>query len=135
MALTIIIKSQNLTLSATDEAGLRHQLEALEHRLVHHPSPMVEIGLTQLEGPLRFEVDFRLQLGPLGAHLISHQSAASIHRAARLAIDDVERQLEREHAKQRGEPSFGVPSRRRPTWQQEETSGEASSSEQGGAKE
>jgi hypothetical protein len=33
----------------------------------------------------------------------------------RLAMADVERQLERQHAVQSGEPSFGVPSRRLPT--------------------
>lgn len=128
MALATIVNNRNVTLSAADEARLQHQLEALDRRLVHEASPVAEIGLTQLEGPKRVEVDFRLRLGPLGAHLISHQSAASVQRATRLAINDIERQLEREHAKQRGEPTFGVPSRRRPTWQLSETSGESSSS-------
>ena len=128
MALTTIINSHNATLSGADEVRLRHQLQVLDRRLIHHASPVAEIGLTQLEGPKRVEIDFRLRLGPLGAHLVSHQTAASVHRAARLAINDVERQLEREHAKQRGEPTFGVPSRRRPAWQQSERSREAISS-------
>jgi ribosome-associated translation inhibitor RaiA len=114
--LTTIISSEHLTLSAAEEARLRRLLAALERRLVHHPSPVAEIGLTQLDGPRRVEVDLRLRLGPLGAHLISRQAAATLQRAARLAIDDIERQLERQHAEQRGEASFGVPSRRRPPW-------------------
>jgi hypothetical protein len=60
-------------------------------------------------------VDLRLELGPLGSHLISHQAAETADRAVRLAVEDVERQLERQLAVQRGEPSFGVPSRREPT--------------------
>jgi len=45
--------------------------------------------------------------------LISHQVDETLHRAARRAIADAERELERRLAKQRGEPSFGIPSRRR----------------------
>jgi hypothetical protein len=60
------------------------------------------------------EVDLRVQLGPLGAHLVSHQRAGTTAHAVRLAVEDVERQLERRHADQRGEASFGVPSRREP---------------------
>jgi ribosome-associated translation inhibitor RaiA len=111
--LTIIINRQNVDLSTADEARLRQRIAALERRLVHHPDPVAEIGLTQTEGPRRVEVDFRLRLGPMGAHLISHQTGPTLLRAVRLAVDDVERQLEREHSKQRGEPTFGVPSRRR----------------------
>lgn len=56
-----------------------------------------------------------MKLSPLGSHLISHQGAETVDRAVRIAVEDVERQLEREHAMQRGEPSFGVPSRRLPS--------------------
>jgi hypothetical protein len=45
--------------------------------------------------------------------LISHQSAETVDLSLGKAIHDVERQLERHHGKQRGQPSFGVPSRRR----------------------
>jgi hypothetical protein len=55
----------------------------------------------------------RLQLGPLGPTLASVQHAQTPDRAARLAIQAIERQLERMVAGQRGESSFGVPSRRR----------------------
>ena len=56
----------------------------------------------------------RVQLGPLGPTLTSSQAASTPDRAAHLAIQAVERQLERLVAVQRGEPTYGVPSRRRP---------------------
>ena len=62
----------------------------------------------------RVTADLRVQLGPLAAHLISHQAAESADLAARLAVEDVERQLERRLAKQRGQPTYSVPSRRLP---------------------
>jgi hypothetical protein len=40
--------------------------------------------------------------------------AETADRAVHLAVRDVERQLERRHATQRGEPTYGVPSRRLP---------------------
>jgi hypothetical protein len=55
----------------------------------------------------------RVQLGPLGPTLASSQAAPTPDRAAHLAIQAIERQLERLVAGQRGEPSYGVPSRRR----------------------
>jgi hypothetical protein len=71
--------------------------------------------LTRHRDQRQVEVDLRVQLGTLGSHLISHQGAETVDRAVRLAVEDVERQLERQHAVQRGEPSFGVPSRRLPS--------------------
>jgi hypothetical protein len=55
----------------------------------------------------------RVQLGPLGPTLASSQTAPTPDRAAHLAIRAIEHQLERLVAAQRGEPSYGVPSRRR----------------------
>ena len=60
------------------------------------------------------EVDLRLQLGPLGPHLVSHQTAETVEAAVRQAVSDIERQLERRLARQRGEPAYGVPSRSLP---------------------
>jgi ribosome-associated translation inhibitor RaiA len=113
VSLTINVHHQNVTLSEAEDDRLRRQLATLDKRLIHHPSPLAELTISHLSGPAHFEVDLRVQLAPLGAHLISHQTGATPHRAVRLAINDILRQIEREHAKQRGEPSFGVPSRRR----------------------
>jgi ribosome-associated translation inhibitor RaiA len=88
-------------------------MRGLERRLVHHPEPSATV--TVVEHPMQraFDVSLRVQLGPLGPTLISHQSAATVDLSLGKAIRDIERQLERHHGKQRGEPSFGVPSRRR----------------------
>jgi ribosome-associated translation inhibitor RaiA len=104
-----------VSLSAADERRLQHQLDGLERRLVHHPEPTAVLVLTGHGRQRRVEAELRVQLGPLGGHLISHQQAETVDRAVHLAIADVERQLERQHAAQSGEPSFGVPSRRQPT--------------------
>ena len=113
MSLTMTLRSQNLTLTAVEEARVRRQFRGLERRLIHFPDPVAEISLTELSGPRRVEVDLRVKLGSLGAHLVSHQTDETLHRAVRRAISDAERELERQLAKQRGEPSFGIPSRRR----------------------
>ena len=55
----------------------------------------------------------RFDLGPFGPTLTSSQAAQTPDRAAHLAIQAIERQLARLVAGQRGEPSYGVPSRRR----------------------
>jgi ribosome-associated translation inhibitor RaiA len=114
MTLETIIRASGLSLSSSDERRVQHRLEALERRLIHHPEPTASLMLTRHRDQRQIEVDLRVELGPLGSHLISHQGAETVDRAVRLAIEDVERQLERQHAAQRGEPSFGVPSRRLP---------------------
>jgi ribosome-associated translation inhibitor RaiA len=114
MPLERIIRVSGLSLTEADERRIQHQLDGLERRLVHHPEPRAVLVFAGHENQRRVQVDLRVELGPLGGHLISHQQAETADRAVRLAIADVERQLERQHAAQRGEPSFGVPSRRLP---------------------
>jgi ribosome-associated translation inhibitor RaiA len=109
------VRTTGLTLTKIDERRVQHHLDGLERRLVHHPEPTAVLVLTGFTNQRRVEADLRVQLGPLGGHLISHQQAETVDRAVRLAMADVERQLERQHAAQSGEPSFGVPSRRLPT--------------------
>jgi ribosome-associated translation inhibitor RaiA len=109
MVLKTIIRTSGLSLNSSDERRVQHQLDALERRLIHHPEPTASLMLTRHRDQRQIEVDLRVQLGPLGSHLISHQGAETIDRAVRLAVEDVERQLERQHAVQRGEPTFGVP--------------------------
>jgi len=114
MPLETITRTRNLTLSPAEERRLQRRLRALERRLAHHPDPVATLDFHGLEGARQVEVSFRLRLGPLGPHLVSHQTAATPDEAVRLAIDDIERQLERKHAFQRGEQAWGVPSRREP---------------------
>ncbi len=114
MALTTRLNLRDLALSSIDEQRIHRQIDTLGRRLMHYPDPVVDLTLLEFPAPRRYSVDLRVQLGPLGSHLISHQSAETVDRAVHLAVRDVERQLERHQAKQRGEHSFGTPSRRRP---------------------
>ena len=115
MPLTTRIETHDLTLSPTDERRIEHRLEVLARRLAKRPAPTAVLTLTYLEDRRVVEADLRVQLGPLGAHLVAHEAAATPDHAARLAVEQVERQLERQVAAQRGEPAYGVPSRRRLT--------------------
>lgn len=114
MALNTTLTLKNLVLDKTEERRIRRHLEQLERRLVHHPDPEATLVLESFPARRQVEVDLRVQLGPLGSHLISHQVAETPDHAVRLAVEDVERQLERRLAQQRGEPTYGVPSRRLP---------------------
>jgi ribosome-associated translation inhibitor RaiA len=108
------VEWHGLAVSADEEARLRAKLRGLERRVRQEPAPAAIVTITQHPAQRRFDVSFRLELGPLGPTLISHNWAETVDLAVERAVDDVERELERHLAKQRGEPSFGVPSRRRP---------------------
>lgn len=112
MALRTTMNLGGLTLTEVEERRIRRHLQALARRLSHHPEPTATIVIRPHPGQRQTQADVRVQLGPLGPHLVSHQSAQTPDRAVGLAISDIERQLERRHALQRGEPAFGVPSRR-----------------------
>jgi hypothetical protein len=93
--------------------ALAHVQSSLGRRLVHRPEPIAVLAFAGPNGQREIEASFRVQLGPLGPTLASSRAAPTPDRAAHLAIQAVERQLERQVAGQRGEPSYGVPSRRR----------------------
>lgn len=114
MALERIIRKHGLTWNDVDEGRIHHHLDRLEQRLVHHPEPTAVLAFTSHRATRRIGLHLRVQLGPLGSHLVSRQSAETADQVVRMAVKDIERQLEREHAEQRGEATFGVPSRRLP---------------------
>jgi ribosome-associated translation inhibitor RaiA len=114
MALEVQLETRRCELSEAEVARIRNQLRGLERRLEHFPEPTAMLVVEEHEAQRRVTVELRVQLGPLAGHLISHQTAETPDRAVRLAVDDVERQLERRLATQRGQPTFGVPSRRLP---------------------
>lgn len=114
MALDFIVQTRRTTITRAEEERLRKKMAGLEERLVHFPEPIARVTIERHEEQRRTTVDLRVQLGPHAGHLISHQAAETLDLAARLATEDVERQLERRLAVQRGEPTFGVPSRRLP---------------------
>ncbi len=114
MALTTLTFDGLPQLSELERRRIERRLKALERRLVNHPEPLITLVLRAYPARRELEADLRVQLGPLGRHLVSHQTAETADHAVRLAAVDIQRQLERQHARQRGEPTFGVPSRRLP---------------------
>ena len=121
----ITVVSADAPLGSGEETHIRRQLEKLGKRLTHFPEPSADVVLKQQHGQQRVDVALRVELGPLGNHLISHQWGKTADHAVRLAVADVERQLERRLAKQRGEHTYGVPSRREPSALRPNPPGEA----------
>jgi ribosome-associated translation inhibitor RaiA len=89
------LRTEQVTLSKLQEQRILHRLHALGRRLQHFPEPKAELVLRSRPTQRHIAADLRVQLGPLAAHLISHQQAETADHAARLAVEDVERQLER----------------------------------------
>lgn len=114
MTLNVRIHADGMDLKPDVQARIERTLDGLEKRLVHFSEPKAIVRLREEGTPKVTAIDLRVELGSHAGELISHQSAATPDHAMRLAIEDVERQLERRLATQRGEPSFGVPSRREP---------------------
>ena len=114
MTLTITLERHGVPLTAAQDQRVRRHLTALERRLAHRPEPIAVLAFSGRSGQREVVASLRVQLGPLGPTLASSQAAQTPDRAAHLAIQAIERQLERLVAGQRGEPSYGVPSRRRP---------------------
>jgi hypothetical protein len=114
MALGVQIHTGNEPLSQQEDARVRRHLRHLEARLVNFPEPSAILTLRRQAAARRVTVDLRVELGPMAGELVSHQAAEMPEHAVRLAVEDAERQLERRLATQRGEPTYGVPSRRLP---------------------
>lgn len=114
MALDVHMNTGNVRLDEAQERRIRRYLQALERRLPHAREPRAEITLREHEAPRRITVDLRVMIAPKTNELVSHQSAETAAHAVRLALEDIERQLERRLATLRGEPAYGVPSRRLP---------------------
>ncbi|HEY7032821.1 MAG TPA: HPF/RaiA family ribosome-associated protein [Thermomicrobiales bacterium] len=114
MALTTQIHGGDARLGEQQNARIHRHLRRLERRLVHFPAPTAIMTLRRRPEPRQVTVDLRVELGPMAGELVSHQAAETPDHAVRLAVEDAERQLERRLATQRGEPTYGVPSRRLP---------------------
>jgi ribosome-associated translation inhibitor RaiA len=114
MALKRTIETRRCSLSAIEQDRIDSQFERLERRLEHYAEPAATLVLEAYEPQRRVTADLHLVFGHRAAGLVSHQSAGTADQAVRLAVEDIERQFERRLAKQRGQPAFGVPSRREP---------------------
>ena len=114
MALEIRMETQRCPLDPAEEQRIRRQLQGLERRLVHFGFPLATIVLDEHQPRRTVTADVRLELTPDTPPLVSHQHAETPDKVVRLAVDDLKRQLERRLSTQRGEPTYGVPSRRLP---------------------
>lgn len=101
-------------LSPDSAKRIQRHIAGLERRLVKFANPLITITVKDRTTERRHTADVRVNLGVDGVELVSHNEGASAEQAARLAIEDVQRQLERYVANLRGKPAFGTPSRREP---------------------
>ena len=101
-------------LSPESARRIQRHLDALEKRLTKFHNHDVKLTIKDKSTERRFTADALVSLGVDGVELISHNQGETAEMAARVAIEDIERQLERHMANLRGEPSFGTPSRREP---------------------
>ncbi len=112
MSLKVLITAQGFRLDDVQERHIRHQLSSLERRLAHRSEPVAHLVLTHQPQQRLYRANLRVHLGPDGPTLVSRQAAQEADHAARMAVEAVERELERRQANQQGAASFGVPSRR-----------------------
>lgn len=101
-------------LSAQSEQRIQRHIDRLERRLTKFRNHDVTLTIRDKSTERRFTADAVVALGVDGVELVSHNSGETAEQAARLAFEEIERQLERYVATLRGEPSFGTPSRREP---------------------
>ena len=108
------LNTPKLQLSPESAKRIQRHIAGLERRLVNFHNPLITITIRDRPTERRHTADVRVQLGVDGVDLVSHNSGETAEQAARLAIEDVQRQLERHVATLRGEPAYGTPSRREP---------------------
>ncbi len=108
------IHTPKTELSPDAEHRIQRHIAGLERRLVKFKNPRGRLTIKNRPTERRHTADLVLELGVDGVELVSHDAGESAEHAARLAIEDVERQLERYVSNLRGEPAFHEPSRREP---------------------
>ena len=108
------IHTPKTNLGPDSEHRIQRHIAGLERRLVKFQNPQGKLTVRDRPTERRHTADLVLELGVDGVELVSHHSGESAEHAARLAIEDIERQLERYMSTLRGEPAFGTPSRREP---------------------
>jgi hypothetical protein len=101
-------------LSQDSEKRIQRHVAGLERRLINFPTALISLTVRDRATERRHTVDLRVNLGVDGDVLVSHQSGDSAEHATRLAVEDVQRQLERYVSGLRGEAAYGTPSRREP---------------------
>jgi ribosome-associated translation inhibitor RaiA len=101
-------------LSPETTKRIQHHLDSLDRRLGKFTNATTTVSVRERATERRYTADIRLAPGVDSVELVSHQSAETPEAASRLAVEDIERQLERFVATLRGESTYGTPSRREP---------------------
>jgi len=114
MALEVQLHKRGITFDDLEEKRINRQIDGLAKRLAKFSDPRLELAIEEHQSPPRVSVDLRVALGTLGGHLVSHEEGATPDAAVKAAADDIKRQLEKRLSQMRGEPSYGVPSRKFP---------------------
>jgi hypothetical protein len=109
------IQVRDFALNAIEEKQIQRLLEQLQRRMEPYGEPVIKLVLDWHPDQRLVRTRMRVQLGHLGPHLTSAQSAETADRSVRQAVATIERQFERRLATRRGEASWGVPSRRAPS--------------------
>lgn len=117
MSLDVQVRTGNLRLGDEQKQRIQHQLGTLEKRLANFDEPLARLTLREHNARRTITADLKITPGPKLDEIVSHQEAETPDHAVRLAVEDVERQLERFFSALRGEQTFGVPSRRLPSEQ------------------
>ncbi len=110
----IEIKTPKTTLAPDSEKRVARHLDGLERRLVNFSNAEVDVTIRDRATERRYTADIHLRPGVDSTDLISHQQGETAEQAVRLAVEDIERQLERYISTLRGEAAYGTPSRREP---------------------
>jgi ribosome-associated translation inhibitor RaiA len=109
-----VLHTPKTQLSPESEKRIQRHIAGLEKRLVNFRNQQITLTIRDRVTERRHTADLRVHLGVDELVLVSHQSGETAELAARLAVEDVERQLERHVSTMRGEPAYGTPSRREP---------------------
>ena len=110
----IELNTPKTLISPEAEKRIQRHLSGLEKRLTNFHNSNVHLTIKDKPTERRYTADAVVALGVDGVELASHHAGESAEHAARLAIEDIERQLERHVSTLRGESTFGTPSRREP---------------------
>ena len=104
MTLQTRVQVRGFVLNDVEERRIQRHLRLLGRRLVSSPDPVAVLILYWHPDQRQVKARMRVRLGHLGGHLVSRTTAETTDYAARLAIEDVKRQVERHMARLRGEP-------------------------------
>jgi len=124
MAPTPRIQVRGFDLNEVEEKLIQRHLGKLQRRLSAHGEPIIQLVMDWHPYQRMVRARMRVQLGHLGQHIVSARAAETANLAVERAVDSIERQFKRKLAVMKGEPSYGVPSRREPPLQPETAAAE-----------